>query len=78
VLKEMIALPLEHPQLFSSGVLKESLRGILLFGPPGTGKTMLAKAVADESGANFIAVSNGVLSSKWLGDGEKHVKVRVL
>ncbi|KAL5718161.1 hypothetical protein ACHQM5_011096 [Ranunculus cassubicifolius] len=67
-------LPLQRPELFSKGQLTKPCKGILLFGPPGTGKTMLAKAVATEVGANFINVSMSSLTSKWFGEGEKIVK----
>ncbi|KAG8384963.1 hypothetical protein BUALT_Bualt04G0172800 [Buddleja alternifolia] len=73
-LKELVMLPLQMPELFSKGQLRKPCRGILLFGPPGTGKTMLAKAVASESGANFLNISMSSITSKWVGDSEKFVK----
>jgi len=73
-LREMVMLPLQRPELFSRGNLAKPCRGILLFGPPGTGKTMLAKAVATEAGANFINVSMSSVASKWFGEGEKYMR----
>ncbi|EMS49758.1 Spastin [Triticum urartu] len=73
-LKELIITPLKRPELFSKGQLLKPAKGILLFGPPGTGKTMLAKAVATESGASFMNVSMSSITPKWFGEGEKYVK----
>ncbi|KAE9604273.1 putative adenosinetriphosphatase [Lupinus albus] len=73
-MKELVMLPLQRPELFCKGQLTKPCKGILLFGPPGTGKTMLAKAVATEAGANFIDISMSSITSKWFGEGEKYVK----
>ncbi|OQU79278.1 hypothetical protein SORBI_3008G123200 [Sorghum bicolor] len=73
-LKKLLMLPLHRPELFNEGQLRKPVKGILLFGPPGTGKTMLAKAVATEAGANIINLSISSITSKWLGEAEKYVK----
>ncbi|WCJ26391.1 P-loop containing nucleoside triphosphate hydrolases superfamily protein [Euphorbia peplus] len=72
-LQELVMLPLRRPDLFKGGLLKPC-RGILLFGPPGTGKTMMAKAIAKEAGASFINVSMSTITSKWFGEDEKNVR----
>ncbi|XP_077212438.1 uncharacterized protein LOC143847481 [Tasmannia lanceolata] len=72
-LQELVMLPLRRPDLFKGGLLKPC-RGILLFGPPGTGKTMMAKAIAREAGASFINVSMSTITSKWFGEDEKNVR----
>ncbi|XP_075493358.1 uncharacterized protein LOC142531176 isoform X1 [Primulina tabacum] len=72
-LYELVILPLRRPELFSHGKLLCPEKGVLLYGLPGTGKTMPAKAIAKESGAAFINVRISSLMSKWFGDAQKLV-----
>ncbi|KAF3680899.1 hypothetical protein FXO38_02029 [Capsicum annuum] len=72
-LKELVMLPLQIPEFLSKSQLTEPCKGILLFGPARTGKTMLSKAVATEAGANFINISMSTIGSKW-GQSEKCIK----
>jgi transitional endoplasmic reticulum ATPase len=72
-LRELVELPLVRPDLFSRAGIKPS-KGVLLHGPSGTGKTLLAKAIAHEANANFISVKGPELVSKWVGESEKHVR----
>ena len=71
--REMIELPLRHPEIFEKlGI--EAPKGVLLFGPPGTGKTLLAKAVANESQAHFISISGPEIMSKFYGESEARLR----
>ncbi|MEM1700008.1 MAG: proteasome-activating nucleotidase [Desulfurococcaceae archaeon] len=72
-IREVVELPLKHPELFEEiGV--EVPKGVLLYGPPGCGKTLLAKAVASEAGATFIAIIGSELVNKYIGEGARIVR----
>ena len=72
-LKEAVEWPLKYPKLFEKAGIRP-LNGILLFGPPGCGKTLLAKAIANESQSNFIAIKGPEIYSKWVGESERAVR----
>jgi len=72
-LREAVEWPLKYPKLFEKAGIRP-LNGILLFGPPGCGKTLLAKAIANESQSNFIAIKGPEIYSKWVGESERAVR----
>ncbi|MHA1459715.1 MAG: CDC48 family AAA ATPase, partial [Promethearchaeota archaeon] len=72
-LVETVEWPLKHPKLFKKAGIRP-VGGILLFGPPGCGKTLLAEAVATESNLNFITIKGPELMSKWVGQSEKNMR----
>jgi len=72
-IKEMVELPLRHPQLFKALGIKPP-RGILLYGPPGTGKTLIARAVANETGAFFFLINGPEIMSKLAGESESNLR----
>jgi transitional endoplasmic reticulum ATPase len=72
-IREMVELPMRHPELFEKiGV--EAPKGVLLYGPPGTGKTLLAKAVAGETSAHFISLSGPEIMGKYYGESEERIR----
>ncbi len=72
-IREMIELPLKHPELFETlGI--EPPKGVLLHGPPGTGKTLLAKAVANETDSNFVLINGPEIMSKYYGQSEENLR----
>jgi len=72
-IREMIELPLRHPEVFDRlGI--EPPKGVLLHGPPGTGKTLIAKAVANETFANYISLSGAEIHGKYYGESEARVR----
>ncbi len=73
-MNEAIELPLDDPEAFSRLGIRPPT-GILLFGAPGTGKTLIARAVANESKANFISIKGPEIMSKWVGESEKAIRM---
>ncbi|MFH1721280.1 MAG: CDC48 family AAA ATPase [Candidatus Altiarchaeota archaeon] len=71
--REMIELPMKHPELFEKLGIQPP-KGVLLFGPPGTGKTLLAKAVASETNAYFIALNGPEIMDKFYGESERKLR----
>jgi transitional endoplasmic reticulum ATPase len=72
-LKEAVEWPLKQPQIFKKVGIRPP-KGILLYGPPGCGKTLLARAIATESEANFITIKGPEVFSKWVGESEKAIR----
>mmetsp|Transcript_24491 Transcript_24491/g.55935 ORF Transcript_24491/g.55935 Transcript_24491/m.55935 type:complete len:904 (-) Transcript_24491:224-2935(-) len=72
-LQEMVRYPIEHRGLFEKFGMQAS-RGVLFYGPPGCGKTLMAKAIANECGANFISVKGPELLNMWFGGSEANVR----
>ncbi|RLE97414.1 MAG: AAA family ATPase, partial [Thermoprotei archaeon] len=73
MVREAVEWPIKHPEFFKEMGI-DPPKGVLLYGPPGCGKTLLAKAAATESGANFISIKGPEILSKWVGESEKAVR----
>ncbi len=71
--REMIELPLKHPELFETLGIQPP-KGVLLYGAPGTGKTLIAKAVATETNANFVSIAGPEIMNKFVGEAEKKLR----
>merc|ERR1711950_137011 len=72
-LQEMILYPIDHPEKFEKFGMQPS-RGVLFYGPPGCGKTLMAKAVANECSANFVSIKGPELLTMWFGESEANVR----
>ncbi|KAG1658557.1 ATPase family AAA domain-containing protein 1 [Nymphon striatum] len=70
-IKDSVILPLQNPHIFSKSDLVRPPKGLLLYGPPGCGKTMIAKATAKETNARFINLDISMLTDKWYGESQK-------
>eukprot|EP00210_Caulerpa_lentillifera_P008419 g8031.t1 len=73
LVQEMVVWPMMNPHLFKGA--RTPPRGLLLFGPPGTGKTLIGRAIASNIRATFFNISASSLTSKWIGEGEKMVRI---
>ena len=72
-LRQAVEWPVKHPEVFTRMGISAP-RGLLMYGPPGCSKTMIAKALANESGLNFLSIKGPELFSKWVGESERAVR----